>query len=155
MSYEQILAVDPGGTVGWATTDLRVDYLWPDAVDAGESTPEEFLDRARAALTGEWLVVCERFTISSHTATLTAGGTHDALDVIGCLKHLTRWAGGRFEFQTPAQAKKFVSNDQLRTLGLWRPAQDHARDAIRHLVLGMVQYGPPRVREDLTNRMAG
>ncbi|MCA1806886.1 MAG: hypothetical protein LC687_03350 [Actinobacteria bacterium] len=154
MNY--VLAVDPGGTVGYAIYAMGHDGLFsPERVQAGQAGVDDFLDWARIAITEDWLVVMERFTITTNTAKLSAGGAHDALDVIGVVKHLCRWASAQYEVQTPAQAKKFVSDRQLKNLGLWIKSQDHARDAIRHLVFGLVYHTNGETRRDLTDRLAG
>jgi hypothetical protein len=40
-----------------------------------------------------------------------------------------------FEFQSPSSAKRKVSNDRLKSWGMWVVGSDHRRDAVRHLVL--------------------
>jgi hypothetical protein len=40
--------------------------------------------------------------------------------------------------QTPAQAKGFVKDANLKKLGVWFPGQRHAMDAMRHLTFWMV-----------------
>lgn len=153
MNY--LIAVDPGGTVGYATYPLIGGRFETLAVAAGQAPVNDFLDWARDSISSDSLVVCERFTITANTAKLTAGGAHDTLDCIGVLKHLCRWAGARFELQASGQAKNFVTDSQLKTLGLWVPSQDHARDATRHLILGLVRYEGGQVCKDLKERMAG
>jgi hypothetical protein len=44
----------------------------------------------------------------------------------------------RFAQQTASQAKGFVSDIQLKRLGLYLPGKQHARDATRHLIYYMV-----------------
>jgi hypothetical protein len=150
-----ILAVDPGGTVGYALYPLEGGGFRTDRVQAGQASVEDFLDWAYESIGEGWLVVCERFTITANTAKLTAGGAHDTLDVIGVLRHLCRWRGAKFRLQTPGQAKNFVTDSQLKTLGLWVKSQDHARDAIRHLVFGIVNSTRGETCDDLKQRMAG
>lgn len=148
-----ILAVDPGGTVGYALYPLDGGEFRTDMVQAGQASVEDFLDWARSSIAEDWTVVVEKFTITANTVKLTAGGTHDTLDVIGVLRHLCRWQGAEFKLQTPGQAKNFVSDSQLKSLGLWIKSQDHARDAIRHLVFGLVNSTRGETCEDLKNRM--
>ena len=149
-----ILGVDPGGTVGFAFYPLEGKVFQADKVQPGQAPVNTFLDWAKEQINSDVLVVCERFTITTNTAKLTAGGSHDALDVIGVLKHLCRWSGAEFEFQTPAQAKKFVSDAQLKSLELWVKSQDHARDAIRHLIFGIVYHTSGETCKDLKSRMS-
>jgi hypothetical protein len=149
-----VLAIDPGGTVGWATVDMDPSRpLDLSKVIAGQAQHEEFLDWTRQAIGPGWLVLMERFFITANTATLSPEGTHKTLDVIGTVKSLCRWAGAGFEFQSANDAKKFVTNEQLKALGLWRPGADHARDAVRHLIRGIVQHTAGEACEDLKRRM--
>lgn len=150
-----VLAIDPGGTCGmsWA-------YLPPncpldlEAIEACQMKTEQCIDWCNYHITSEWLVLMERFFITANTATLSPEGSHAALDVIGTVKNICRWRGARFEFQTANDAKKFVTPDQLKTLGLWQPGMDHARDAVRHLIRGVVYHTAGPASEDLKQRMA-
>lgn len=150
------LAVDPGGTVGWAMLELDPDA---DSIDltrivAGQTAHRPFLDWCRDSIARDWVVFLERFFITARTATLSTEGTHATLDSIGTIKSLCRWAGAELHLQTANDAKNFVTNGQLKTLGLWVPGADHARDAERHLLYGLVRHGRGRACEDLKRRMA-
>jgi hypothetical protein len=153
MSYA--LGIDPGGMVGYSVYPLLTQHFSAELVESGQTPVENFIDWARTAIQQDWYIFMERFTITANTARLTAGGSHDALDCIGVVKTLCRWAGAEFKFQTPAQAKKFVNDSQLKTLGLWIPGQDHARDAIRHLIFGIVYSTSGGTCKELKNLMAG
>ena len=149
------LAIDPGGTCGMASTQLIPGQPFDaDQVHAWQLHAEECVDWCRHYITEDWVVFMERFFITSATATLSTEGTHKALDVIGTVKNLCRWAGAGFVFQTANDAKKFITNDQLRSLGLWQPNADHARDALRHLAYGIVHHSAGEACEDLKRRMA-
>jgi hypothetical protein len=66
------------------------------------------------------------------------------------MKFIARRTGAKFDVrQTPSAAKKFVPDSQLKRLGLWKPGQDHARDAIRHMILAMTVYGTGQAREEM------
>jgi hypothetical protein len=150
-----LLAVDPGGTVGWAMLDfdptVPVDLT---QVHGGQTPHLEFLDWCRDAIAPGWVVAMEKFFITSNTASLSTEGTHKTLDTIGTVKSLCRWAGAGFVFQTANEAKRFVPDAQLKRLGLWLPGADHARDAVRHLVRAIVHYTAGEACEDLKRRMA-
>lgn len=151
------LAIDPGGTCGMCTYQvephLDLDFR-PERAQAYQMTDEGCVDWVRTYLTSDWVVFMERFFITPQTAQLSPEGSHKALDVIGTVKNLCRWAGAGFAMQTANDAKKFVPNDVLRRLGLWQPNQDHARDAVRHLVYGLVHHTAGALREDLKQRLA-
>ena len=149
MTFRYALAVDPGNTVGWAYAMLGSHWS-RTAVTSGQTASDDFLDW----LTGStmfldqsciWLV--ESFTVTAMTARLSQQPV--PMEVIGVLRYLARRSGVHLELQTPAAAKRFVSDDQLRKIGLWQPGKDHARDAIRHLVLGIVTHGTGQARDEL------
>jgi hypothetical protein len=149
------LAIDPGGTCGISYAQLaRQDPFDPAAVTAMQLNDVECVDWVRAYVTSDWVVFMERFFITVQTAQLSPEGSHKALDVIGTVKNLCRWAGAGFVLQSANDAKKFVTNEQLRTLGLWQPNADHARDAVRHLAYGIVHHAAGKACEDLKSRMA-
>lgn len=150
-----LLAIDPGGTCGMAWNQLHIDIpLDLKQLVATQMPTTECIDWCFKYITSDWVIFMERFFITSNTATLSPEGTHKTLDVIGTVKSICRWRGARFEFQTANDAKKFVNNDQLKGLGLWQPGEDHARDAVRHLVRGVVHHIGGVAGNDLMNRMA-
>jgi hypothetical protein len=149
-----VIAVDPGGTAGWAYTWLT-DTWDANNITAGQTPANEFCDwiaDTPAFMMAGNLFVVEAFTITAATARVSA--QPDALETIGVLKFLARRNGSRLELQTPGAAKRFVSDKQLKSLGLWYPGKDHARDAIRHLVLGIVSFGSGQAREELIQSLA-
>ena len=133
-----ILAVDPGGTTGWAVmeTDGRV-Y-------AGQDDFERFT-HVVVHLPVPDVIVVERYVITPRTAKLSQQTT--ALEVIGFLRYWAWSHGAKFVMQTPADAKRFSTsggkpNGRLDKAG-WtmRPLadNDHANDALRHLLLYCVK----------------
>lgn len=86
------------------------------------------------------LVVCETFRISTRTVQQTQAGSLVAIETIGVARWLCDSAGVEFSMQDPAEAMGFVTNDRLKHLGVYATA-DHARDAVRHLVLACVKRG--------------
>jgi hypothetical protein len=149
-----VIAVDPGKMTGWAYTWLMETW---DAnnVTAGQTPAAEFCDwiaDTPAFMMAGNLFIVESFTITASTARKSP--QPDALETIGVLKFLARRSGARLEEQMPSAAKRFVSDTQLRNLNLWYPGKDHARDAIRHLVLGIVSHGGGQAREELLQSLA-
>lgn len=129
-----MLAVDPGGTTGFAC------WTEGEAPWVSEAKPMEFLDFAE-----EWvslrdvLIVCERFTIGPQS--LRMSRQYDALEQIGALRWIAHRHGADFALQAPADVKRFVSNDLLKSLGWYTVGADHGRDATRHLVWRLVKEG--------------
>ena len=150
------LAIDPGGTCGMAVTQPFPGFGFdPGAVVTYQMSDTACVDWCRQYVTSDWVVFMERFFITVNTAQLSPEGSHKTLDVIGTVKNLCRWAGAGFVFQTKNDAAKLVTDAQLRSLGLWRPSQDHARDAVRHLVYGLVHHAAGPACEDLKKKLAG
>jgi len=134
-----ILAVDPGGTTGWAC-------LMNGAVIYGQDKPLEFCTRAHGLIAAaveredHVEVVSESFTIRADTREKSR--QYDALEQIGTLKYLTHWlAGGELILQSPADAKRLITNPKLKALGYWAVGMDHARDALRHLAYRQLRRG--------------
>jgi len=69
------------------------------------------------------------------------------MEIIGALRYLA----GKYRcllapLQAPGDAKRFVTNDRLRQVKLY-DKNEHARDALRHLLLFLVNQGDRRVLE--------
>lgn len=135
----KVLACDPGGTTGWA--------LWEDGAlkASGQDGFESFWRYVRT-LTGLTHVVAERFVLNHQTVRNSAQPT--ALEVIGYLRTTSWEQGAKFVLQSPADAKRFSTDERL-TAAHWKlPSKlDHANDALRHLLLLLVKSGemdPPR-----------
>lgn len=135
-----IFAVDPGGTTGWAMAmaDGTVTY--------GQEKPLPFCSLAHgyilaAVEAGEHIeVVSESYTI--HSGTAQKSRQYDALEQIGTLRYLTFWlTGGELILQSPADAKRLITNPKLKALGYWAVGMDHARDALRHLAYRQLKRG--------------
>jgi hypothetical protein len=148
---DYIIAVDPGRTCGWAMAHLS-DGFKPDAIAAGQAHCDDFCSWANDNVGPSCLLVVEKFVITARTAQLSPQS--EPMEVIGVLRFLARRAGAQFEMQTPSAAKKFASDAQLRKVGLWRPGQDHARDAIRHLLLAIATHGAGQARQEMLQSLA-
>lgn len=141
---QYLLAVDPGKTTGIALIEITQDEE-PKIIWSRETSPEETEDLVNLTLyelKGHDLrVVCESFIITPQTGRNSQAPW--SLELIGVVKYLTRAHGfGAPVMQSPQRAKKFVSNDRLRDLNFWhRGGSGHARDALRHAVLYLVDQG--------------
>lgn len=143
-----VLAVDPGGTSGWAmaTLDGAAGTVRQTLI-FGEHGPSEMADwmrtfclNARRPNTEHRALVMERFTITAQTGKKTS--QPDALELIGLGRYLAEWSGVEFDVsQAPGDAKAFATNDALRRWGVWVPRLEHARDAVRHLCLYAAKQG--------------
>lgn len=131
-----VLAVDPGKTTGLAHWDGKIVTFY--------QVPGRFslYGKVSAFLPEQPDIVVEKFIITPATAKLSA--QYDALYIIGYLEALSYEHELVFDLtQSPNDAKTFVTNEGLKTLGWWRPGRDwdHAMDAARHLALYLVRKG--------------
>lgn len=128
----RVLAVDPGGTTGWAT--------WEDGEVRWGQIPGGLFGAVEALIRPDWTVgfaervdvcVIEKYTIGARTVKYSRQS--DALEITGVLKALS--AAGRTEwlYQQPAEAKRLFTDERLREFGWWAKGEEHARDALRHL----------------------
>ena len=144
----RVLAVDPGGTTGFALYDGGAQYEVHDAWDkTGQMTA---LMQVESFLKGSGLdvLVCESFVISMGTMKKTREGSNTAIEIIGALRWLTWKHEVKFVTQSPADAASFMTPEKLRALGWWTKGSDHARSASKHLALYLVrekQIAPERL----------
>lgn len=123
----RVLAVDPGGTTGWALWDGESAYVqWgqiPGGID-GVASLAEYMGYAD-------VVVIEKYTIGGRTVKFSR--QTDALEITGALKYRARERSIEVVMQQPAEAKRLFTDERLRAHGWWAVGEEHARDALRHL----------------------
>lgn len=135
----RLLALDPGKRSGVAyvdSSDLETyrSYIlpWRQAMDyVVDAVLSGKVDRA----------VVEDFRISQRT--VTQGKDHyGATGGIGVIEWACYRAQVPCERQAPGDAKGFADDDKLRRMGWYTPTThgDHANDASRHLLLGLVRH---------------
>lgn len=134
----EILALDPGGTTGWA--------YWTDDDPDRESEWERGQLSDRPHHTALWELLCtvqpdvliyERFQYQRRELDKGVSLVLDSVEYIGVCKlwiHTGRLVDTKLVEQTPAQAKNLWSDEKVKALGLWIPGQSHAMDATRHLL---------------------
>lgn len=121
----KIVALDPGGTTGWCELE---DGYFSHAQLGPKPHHLELWNRLLA--TEPSVVVCETFKYYP-------GQTHTVLvsvEYIGVAHLYCQVSGAPLVFQSPSQAKKFWTNDKLKSLGLFIPGKVHSMDATRHLL---------------------
>lgn len=138
-----LLAVDPGNVSGVAV--LRLDDLddAPLTYELDKQQTYSFIHSLRYGTMQDrserMEMVAERFVISQRT--IRSERQDDALNILGYLDSLHHLYGIPLHLQSPAQAKKFVSDDRLRRLGWYRRTKDgHANDAQRHLLTYLASH---------------
>lgn len=136
----QVLALDPGGTTGWAVFQVHPDAItgdpeiavmdnvewWTAGEIEGKQTDQ--LDEL-VELIGEWpaaRLVTEQFKVRSIQALLDPAEINAAL----------AWAvrPRYFVYQNPDMAMKTVTDDRQKSWGYWIPGKEHARDAVKHAI---------------------
>ena len=93
-----------------------------------------FLEGLCLTWTDRLTIVSERFTISERTIRASRDGVHDALDTIGVLRYMSRrHTGKEVKFQQPDAVMALLTDEKLKAKGWYKPGQDHANDALRHM----------------------
>ena len=133
-----VLAIDPGKTTGYALYDRASDTF-----GSGELTYDdtcELLLKTASQYGDDLLVVSEAFIITQQTAKNTQAPW--SLELIGVARHYSRLHTGRdLILQAPATAKRFSSDERLKTMSWYKPGKGHANDAARHLLLALATRG--------------
>lgn len=132
--HKTVVAVDPGGTTGICLWSPEVG---PSLMEMVPNEAVEFLAECAAKI--QPLYVIEKYTITAATAKMTQ--QHDALEIIGALKYIALKHRHPLVLQTPAEAKKFSTNEKLKRIGWYKPGLPHARDASRHALLFAAKNG--------------
>ncbi len=126
-----IIAVDPGKTTGWARLNDAGSF------ESGEQSlyaTVYFIHETMKQGVGSKLeIICEDFIFTKET--LKKSRQIYSTEGIGALRYLTELYGVPYYIQTPAAAKRFSTDEKLKTIGWYRPGQGHANDAARHLLL--------------------
>ena len=138
------LALDPGKMSGWASYDHETHEFRSGQTDYDATcrmlmhVPSAF--GAAEATCIETDIVSESFIITINTAKNTQATW--SLELIGVARMVSRLYGGQeLVLQSPAAAKRLMSDDLLRALGWHTKGKGHANDAARHLGLFMVSRG--------------
>lgn len=156
MSAPSIIALDPGLTTGVA---VKAPGEEPGAgqitgrFEVYAAVERFFLQEAKANRPRP-IVVIERFTINGNTAQKSQ--QLDPLYIIGVVEYLALSRNCPFFLQAPSQAKSFATDAKLKSAGWWVPGQDHARDALRHLMVFLCthrQVWPELGGEELLSRI--
>ncbi len=144
----QLLALDPGGTTGWASyraqmlvIDNKAEYF-QEKFDAGQMGPSEhhraLFDFLCKNQTQMFVLVCESFQYrpNQQHAELIAN------EYIGVVKHFEQERKPLpVVWQTKSYGRGFFTDDKLKVLRKYYAGHKHANDAMGHLLQYMV-FGP-------------
>jgi hypothetical protein len=141
----KLLTFDPGETTGWCDVDTTTTpYLvtwgqfktWP-LVDAFKN-----LDLYINNLKPDY-VVYESYNIYSWKSDDHKQSDVPTLQVIGMLQTLLISRSIPYSTRNAQQAKGFVTDDKLKSWGLYTRGDRHGRDALRHACFHLL-FGPPK-----------
>lgn len=138
-----LLALDPGETTGWSlwkSTKDEVELLecgqvktWdlPDAIESFDRLINKLLFTHNS---GGWniRVVFELYSVYEWKSQDHSWSEVPTIQVIGCLRTLLIKNEVPYSSQTAQIAKNFMTDNKLKSWGLWQEGQRHARDSIRH-----------------------
>jgi hypothetical protein len=152
---KRILALDPGGTTGWA--------MWQDKEYAREKAPwdhftygqleaqqhhEDLYALLELMQTSEFTLICETFEFRQQDVEKRMGISLVSREYIGVAKLFAQQRmSSPVVLQSPGAAKGFIpdkakngmaANAKLKVMGLYMPGKPHAMDAMRHLIYYMV-----------------
>lgn len=136
----RVLALDPGGTTGWATwTDSDTSARTP-TWSGGHITAAEHHLQLGALIENQavqdYTVVCESFEFRQ-------GKQRGNLNLmskeyIGVTKYICKDRRITFKLQTAGMAKAFITDSKIKAMGLWMPGMTHQMDAMRHLLYYLI-----------------
>lgn len=143
-----VMGIDPGQTVGIAV------WLGSEPWHASVITHYQFNRESALKMIENWcresqksgiptLIGCESFTTRRDRNTVMTT-QNDALEIIGAVKIYAQMTGAVLSLQSPALAKRAMSNETLRSFG-WYVSKinyRHANDAARHIGGALLVHYP-------------
>jgi hypothetical protein len=123
----RILAIDPGGTTGWALAD-SVEHVHGDSIRSTGQCDSELVWQLLSQIKPK-LIVYERFDYRPMKIKVDL----TPVEVIGVIKEYARQQEIPTIPQGQAEPKFSFDNKELRELGAYQTALPHANDAIRQL----------------------
>jgi len=125
----RVVAVDPGVTSGVAI--MTFPYRFDNLPGTWELSQMETIEWA-SQLDALDVIVCESFIPRPGAKNFQPA----SLEIIGALRYVSWLRQIPFVLQSPADAKRFSTNEKLKTLGWYQSTVGgHANDAQRHLLL--------------------
>jgi hypothetical protein len=155
MSTYRIIALDPGGTTGWATYtagrmvwDSSGTEYYDEKWACGQLGPHEHHNELDIWLgiqqTEQYVIVCESFEFRNLDRRHRDNINLMSREYIGVAKRFAQERQVPLRLQTASLAKGLFpdsgphANKKIKDAGLWHPNQKHAMDATRHLLWYLV-----------------
>lgn len=130
-NIESLLAFDPGETTGWAyfegLTLVDCGQLATADIRPSVSTYTKLIAKKQPQY-----AVMEEYRVYAWKAKEHSGSTLVTARLIGVLETLMVQQGIPFKKQSASVGKAFMTDDRLKSFGMYKQGQKHARDAIRH-----------------------
>lgn len=149
--WATVIALDPGGTTGWAVLCVEKDALSDPDLSILKSITHYAQGQVEGSENTQILACCELLAAWPYAAVVIEDfilrkfqqGREmlSPVRITAAIDYLF-WRGlddidppGRLVFkQQPSLAMRTATDDRLKTWGLYRPGQEHARDATRHAI---------------------
>lgn len=133
---QRILALDPGGTIGYATGEIQGDRYnlvgWQSnggSLDGNIRQLSKTIHHIKPDV-----IVCESYRIYSSKLKEHVNSEVPTIQLIGAIRLLALQVNSQLVMQSAQQGKGFVTDDKLRQWQYYTPGSPHANDAIRHLI---------------------
>lgn len=149
-----VFAADPGGTTGcatasWKSTGPDDRLTHPDQIKFAQwqigPDPHHLALWSTLVNNGYSEVVWESFEFRQHLLTDEDGRPIPKLKVelisreyIGIMQLFCEFTHTPAHHRTASSAKRFITDERIKELGLWLPGMPHAMDATRHLLRYLV-----------------
>ena len=155
----RIVALDPGGTTGYAMITFHDDVV-PYSFNCGMfrslNHHKELYDALGMWHVDDYEIVCESFEYRNASR---PGLELVSVEYIGVMKLFCQERNIQFHMQSASQGKvrdkptAFVKSENLKRLGLWSPSQVHAMDAYGHLLYYLINSKVyPEIALELLNK---
>jgi len=128
-----LLAIDPGQTVGWAWFELGDGEI--KKVIADQDNWVDFLYSLKEIVENkecDFEVLIENYTIRTTTVAANLNKELLTAKVIGVIEWYCRLGGIKTTFQPAGIGNQFFDKKRLKDMDLWVVGKVHARDATRH-----------------------
>ena len=130
VAVKRVLGIDPGGTTGIAIVSFAEGVA--PVVSHYEQVPDGlngFIEWHKNNQHLSWdIIVCENFTLRQSVKFPDLSPVY----IIGALEAL-EWPN-KIIYQSPAQ-KHLCDDKRLQVMGMHKPGNGHANDAIRHAII--------------------
>lgn len=136
-----ILWCDPGLLSGLALVEREGPRIVWSCEEEWEGIVRKTSEALMAYGGDQVHVGCEAFIITPQTGKNSQAGW--SLETIGMMRLLARsYGAGDLDLQKPVEALSFCTNERLKAFDLWHVGgHGHAKDALRHVLLHLVNTG--------------